>query len=216
MVITETLEANIEKGWFVVDNTLVTQQSIKIFDAFKKLFIEKKPKQILEIGAQAGGLTLCIGYMLNELNMNETKILSYDIKEIQGIDFIASKFNNINFKIENLFTDSYLQLQPEKIDYIKTFIQQSGTTIVLCDGGSKKNEFRLISSYLKQGDIIMAHDYSPNSDYFASVTKPNKIWHWHEIDDNDVSDSMKNNNLSFYMHEIFRDAAWLCTVKNEQ
>lgn len=203
---------NWDKGWFTLDGCLMIQQSPRIIDAFRQLFAAKQPKQILEIGAQAGGLTLCISYILQELNL-ETKIKSFDVKHIPGREYVEERFKNVEFIIDDIFIHSYYDLKDEKRENVKDFIQQEGSTIILCDGGSKKNEFRILSEYLKPGDIIMAHDYSPNEEYFNSVTRPQGVWGWQEISDNDVRESMEKFNLKFYMFETFRDAAWLCTVK---
>lgn len=212
MEIREDELRNWDKGWFTVNNQLMAQQSPRIVNAFRELFTDKAPKQILEIGSQAGGLTLCISIILKELSLNTT-IKSLDVKEIMGKDFITSNFSNVEFIIEDYFTHNYDDLKTDKKEIIKSFIQKEGTTIVLCDGGCKRNEFRILSNYLKPGDVIMAHDYSPNEEYFATVTKPTGVWQWHEISDSDVKDSMKTNNLDFYKFELFRDAAWLCTIK---
>jgi len=213
MNITETVKDSYSKGWFSIDG-IMTQQSLNIVDAFKALFLEKRPGKILEIGSQSGGLTLCLGHILNELNMNNVEIESYDVKDIAGKDYITQKFNNIKFKIENLFSDSYLELNATKEQYIKDYFNYEKPILVLCDGGSKKNEFNILSKFLRPGDVIMAHDYSPNHQYFTEVTKPSGVWQWHEICDNDVSGCMEAFNLSFYMHEVFKNAAWLCTIKN--
>lgn len=203
---------NWDKGWFTLDGCLMIQQSPRIIEAFKQLFLVKQPKQILEIGAQAGGLTLCIAYILKELNI-ETKIKSFDVKHISGREYVEERFKNVEFIIDDMFIHSYYDLREDKKEGIKSFIQQEGSTIVLCDGGSKKNEFRILSEYLKPGDVIMAHDYSPNEEYFNTVTKPLSVWGWQEISDNDVRDCMNQHKLDFYMFETFRDAAWLCTEK---
>jgi hypothetical protein len=93
------------------------------------------------------------------------------------------------------------------------YINQPGLTIVLCDGGSKKNEFRLISSLIKEGDVIMAHDYAKNQDYFESNIK-NKFWNWMEIQDSDINQSSNENNLNFLMQDEFEKVAWVCKQKS--
>lgn len=49
---------------------------------------------------------------------------------------------------------------------VESFIKREGTTLILCDGGSKINEFNILSKYLKSGDIIMAHDYVDTKENF--------------------------------------------------
>jgi len=213
MNISETVQDSYSKGWFSIDG-IMTQQNLNIVDAFKDLFLDKKPEKILEIGSQSGGLTLCLGYILNSLGMNDVYVELYDVKDISGSKYVSEKFKNIQFKIDNLFSDSYLELNPNKKEYVSEFFNSTKPIIVLCDGGSKRNEFNILSNFLRSGDVIMAHDYSPNHEYFTTVTKPSGVWQWHEICDNDVKGCMERNNLSFFMHEKFKNAAWLCTVKN--
>ena len=83
---------------------------------------------------------------------------------------------------------------------------------MLCDGGSKKNEFRILSDYLKVGDVIMAHDYAPNEEYFQEHIN-NKIWNWLEIQDNDINEPSLRNNLIPYMEDDFRQVVWACKIK---
>jgi hypothetical protein len=91
-------------------------------------------------------------------------------------------------------------------------IGEPGVTLVLCDGGSKKNEFNLISPLLKTGDVIMAHDYAPNEVYFQEHIK-NKLWNWLEIQDSDIDESCISNNLKPYMEDDFRKVVWVCKIK---
>jgi hypothetical protein len=100
----------------------------------------------------------------------------------------------------------------ENGDEIIDFITSEGTTLVLCDGGSKKNEFRLLSNLIKKGDVIMAHDFSPNEEYFID-NMLDKKWNWMEIQDSDINQSVIVNNLKPYMSELFLDVAWVCKMK---
>ena len=38
-------------------------------------------------------------------------------------------------------------------------IQSKGRTIVYCDNGNKKEEIRIFSKYMKEGDIVAVHDW---------------------------------------------------------
>jgi 2-hydroxy-3-keto-5-methylthiopentenyl-1-phosphate phosphatase len=95
---------------------------------------------------------------------------------------------------------------------IYDIINQEGISIVLCDGGSKKNEFNLLSNLLKKGDIIMAHDYAPNEIFFKQKMI-NNYWNWLEIQDSDIDFVCKKNNLVPYMNEEFIEVAWVCKIK---
>lgn len=202
------MENNEIKGWFAYKGN-TTQQHENVGDVFKKLFINKKPSRILEIGTAYGGLTMILRDILNELNMQNTSIRTYDNYHKHYLDNIIG----IEPIIDNIFSDSYLELNEKKSKTVIDYIQQIGVTILLCDGGSKKNEFRLLSPYLKPGDIIMAHDYAPNQEYFNEHIK-NKIWSWMEIQDSDIEESVILNNLTPYMSDEFTSVVWVCKEKN--
>jgi hypothetical protein len=99
-------------------------------------------------------------------------------------------------------------VKQDVIDYIK----QDGITLILCDGGSKIHEFKILSDYMKIGDFIMAHDYSENSETFKESVYL-KIWNWHEISDKDIQDACDKNNLITYNKSIFDQVAWVCKKK---
>jgi hypothetical protein len=202
------MDNNEIKGWFAYKGNTV-QQHENAGNVFKKLFINKKPARILEIGTAYGGLTILLRDILNELNMQNTIIRTYDNYHKHYLDNIIG----IESIIDNIFTKSYLELNDEKSKSVIEYIQLDGVTILLCDGGSKKDEFRLLSPYLKPGDIIMAHDYAPNQEYFNRHIK-NKIWSWMEIEDSDIEESVILNNLNPYMSEEFTNVVWVCKEKN--
>jgi hypothetical protein len=194
------------QGHFIYEDLIISQvPNIKSY--FKKLLNEVNPKQILEIGTFDGGLTLMIRDILDEINLSSTTIRTYDLIEQKKL---KSKNRNIEILTENLFSYSYYEL--EKEDVVKEFIQRDGRTIVICDGGSKKNEFRLLSKFLKKGDIIMAHDYSPNQEYFNQHIN-NKIWNWLEIQDSDINESCEKYNLIPHMEDELRNVVWVCKMK---
>jgi len=196
-------------GWFTYKG-ITTQQHNDVSVVFKSLFNSLKPKRILEIGTASGGLTLLLRDILDELSLNDTYIRSYDVIEKHGLNTHIQNGINIEVIIKDVFSHSYQEVA--EINEIKSYIQQDGVTIILCDGGSKKNEFRLLSEYLKDGDVIMAHDYSPNEMYFNKNIK-DKIWNWLEIQDLDIEDSVVKNNLKPYMSDEFSKVVWVCKIK---
>lgn len=196
-------------GWFNY-NGIVTQQHTNVENVFKVLFENIKPSRILEIGTANGGLTLLIRDLLNKISMENTDIRTYDVVNKNYLSEYIEKGLKIDSRIKDIFNHSYNELI--EIDEISSYIQSDGVTIVLCDGGSKKNEFRLLSDYLKVGDIIMAHDYSPNETYFQEHIN-NKVWNWLEIQDSDIDESCISNNLKPYMEDDFRKVVWVCKIK---
>ena len=108
---------------------------------------------------------------------------------------------------------NYIFINRGKIGgFAETIINQDGITLILCDGGSKINEFNLLSNYMKIGDFIMAHDYSENEETFKENVYM-KIWNWHEIADKDIQEACNRNNLISHNKEIFNTVAWVCKVK---
>ena len=198
------------KGHFIYKGLAISQHEL-VGEVFNELIKKIKPKQVLEIGTSFGGLTLLIRDILNNNGLNETKLITYDVNEPQYLRSHINKLCNIDIRVKNVFNYQYDNLID--VEEIKQIIQSEETTLVLCDGGSKKNEFRLLSDYLKKGDVIMAHDYAPNEIYFNENIK-NKIWNWLEIQDSDINDSCVKNNLLPYMYEEFKKVVWVCKIKN--
>ena len=161
-------------------------------------------------------------------NLNEECLMNgidktYDIFNKRILEILSIKlFGNANYKvvldnknneyINDIFIENIILNLNKYNNELINIIGQSGVTLVLCDGGSKKNEFNLISSLLKKGDVIMAHDYAPNEIYFQEHIK-NKLWNWLEIQDSDINESCINNNLKPYMEEDFRKVVWVCKIK---
>jgi predicted O-methyltransferase YrrM len=195
-------------GWFSYEG-ITTQQHYDVGKFFNQLFNQTKPSRILEIGTAFGGLTLLLRNILDDLSFS-TEIRTYDIDSKHYLQPYIDNGLKIDVRIKNIFNHEYSELT--ELDDISTYVQSEGVTIVLCDGGSKKNEFKILSSLLKPGDIIMAHDYSPNQTYFEENIN-NKIWNWLEIQDSDIDESCLTYNLKPYMEDEFRSVVWVCKIK---
>jgi cephalosporin hydroxylase len=187
---------------------LTAQQNVNMFDAFKELLNEYKPKRILEIGTAGGGTIQFIRDYLDEINLNDTEIKTFEVREHKWYQDMRK--TNIEIIIENIFTHSYREI--EKPELVVPFIQSEGRTLILCDGGSKINEFRILSPYLKVGDVIMAHDYVNTKENFLENYK-DKIWNWREIGDEHIQETCEKYNLKSYMQKTLDKAAWVCKIK---
>jgi len=181
------------------------QQSHNAYQVFYDFISEVRPVRILEIGTSLGGFTEFLNIITNELGLN-TKILSYDISERPWYRQMIEK--GIDVRVENIFNEDWSGVKQEVVD----FVQQDGLTIVLCDGGWKIGEFKIFSKIIKNGDYILAHDYSINKEIYESEIK-DKIWNWCEITESDIEQSVIENNLRFYNQDKFSNAAWVCKVK---
>ena len=181
------------------------QQSHNVYQIFYDFISEVKPNRILEIGTALGGFTEFLKIITDELNL-DTKILSYDISERQWYHQMIEK--GIDVRVENIFNEDWTGVKQEVVD----FVQQDGTTIVLCDGGWKIGEFKIFSKLIKEGDYILAHDYSNSKEIYESEIK-DKIWNWCEITEEDIEESVISNNLKSYNQDKFSQAVWVCKVK---
>lgn len=181
------------------------QQSHNAYQVFYDFINEVKPVRILEIGTALGGFTEFLKIVTDELNLN-TKILSYDISERPWYREMIEK--GIDVRVENIFSEDWNSVKQEVVD----FVQQEGTTIVLCDGGWKIGEFKIFSKLIKDGDFILAHDYSISKEIYESDIK-DKIWNWCEITEQDIEESVIENNLKSYNQDKFSQAVWVCKVK---
>jgi predicted O-methyltransferase YrrM len=197
------------RGHYAYKNLTISQHT-SVPESFEILIKKIKPKQVLEIGTAFGGLTLLIRDLLDNNGLTETKLITYDVYDPVYLRENVSKGSNIDIRVKNVFNHQYNELINK--DEISEIIQSNGVTLVLCDGGSKKNEFRILSDYLKPGDVIMAHDYAPNETYFQEHIN-NKIWNWLEIQDSDINESCVKNNLIPYMEDEFRQVVWVCKIK---
>ncbi|MGA1049737.1 MAG: CmcI family methyltransferase, partial [Minisyncoccia bacterium] len=178
---------------------------------FKKLLSEVQPARILEIGTFHGGLTLCLRDIMDELGLQHNPILTYDINNQEFLKPLVVN-RNVDVRTKNLFDYSQNSfISDEAQQELGSFIQQPGVTLVLCDGGCKKCEYNIIAPLLKIGDIIMAHDYAPNQEYFEKHIQ-NKIWNWMEIQDSDINKCVMDNNLMSFNQDIAQQMAWCCKV----
>jgi cephalosporin hydroxylase len=184
---------------------LTAQQHHNAYQVFYDFIKDIQPKRILEIGTAHGGFIMFLKTICNDLEL-DTDIRTYDI---ESRDTYPSIINyGIDLRIENIFTEGFLDVDSE----VKDYISQDGTTLVLCDGGYKIGEFNVLSKYIKIGDFIMAHDYAENSEVFEEKIK-NKLWNWHEISDSEINDATIENNLSIYNKDTFENVLWTCRQK---
>lgn len=193
---------------------LATEQNPHIIYPFNTLIANTRPIRILEIGTFYGGLTLILRSLLHNNMLYDSQIFTYDINRPSYLLSLINDSSNVKSYTKNLFSESYSDFSNDENKHeIISLIQNDGKTLVLCDGGCKKCEFHILSKYLKSDDIIMAHDYCPNKDYFEDNMK-GKQWNWCEIEDQDIDDSIKNNNLNKFMYDDFLSVGWLCMKKS--
>lgn len=196
----------------VTYKNLSIEQNPNIIYSFDKLIKVLRPKRVIEIGTFAGGLTLLVRDLLDYNGLLDSEVITYDVRTPE---YLINQTKNIKIKsiTKNLFSEDYSEFKNNECkNEILSILNQEDSTLVLCDGGSKKNEFKLISPLLKIGDVIMAHDYSYNHEYFELHIK-NKFWNWLEIQDDDITEVSEKFNLYNFLQEDFINVAWVCKIK---
>lgn len=188
---------------------LSIQQRPDIIYPFSILLNKIKPNIIIEIGTASGGLSLLLHDLTEEI---ESKIITYDIITPNYLKDIVDKNNlqRIEIVTKNIFSNDYITLNDTTI--MDTILNKNNKLLILCDGGSKVSEFNIFSKFLKQDDILMAHDYAKDQTYFLEHIK-NKIWNWHEIMDDNIIMNIQKYNLKPFMQEEFSSVAWGCFKK---
>lgn len=198
--ITKTIDLHNNDGLSAIGYNAAQQHHL-VYGIFHQILKDIRPLNILEIGTALGGLTKFLDITCDELQI-DAKIISYDIHKNNWYEDMNSK--KLQIIVKNIFSDNYKYLIDNTVI---DFIQNNGTTLVLCDGGNKKNEFNILSKYLKTGDIIMAHDYAPDSEYFYQYMYQT-IWNWHEISYEDIEFSINQYNLSPFRYSEMLSVAW--------
>lgn len=179
---------------------------------FKKFLDAVRPSRILEIGSFHGGLTLLLRDVMDELGLQDNPIRTYDIHEQEFLKPLVID-RNVDVLTKNLFNSDYSDWKDNECKKeVEDYLQKEGISLILCDGGCKKCEFNLIAPLLKKEDIIMAHDYAPDAQYFQEHML-DKIWDWHEIRDNDIIETITKLNLKPFNKDLMLNIAWLSLSK---
>lgn len=203
---------SLARGWFQYKGFYAMQHP-NTAEVFRELFRQTTPARVLEIGTAHAGLTALLRDTLDELGMNSTKLITWDIYDTgkTHIESVGYSADAIECRVENIFDYRERTLVPEKHDEVASIIASEGTTIILCDGAYKMHELTALSPLLKSGDIIMAHDYHPDKELFDSMSDEEKLdknlWLWCETWDVDLK---VPSDVIPYMKPEFTKVAWLC------
>lgn len=152
------------------------------------------PRRIIELGAYNGGFTTCLGVHAYRIGC---EVHSFDIGLCPDIQWQSlTEFLGIKFYTADVFSEA-------SIAKIGEMIRAPGVTYLLCDNGNKAKEFNLFAPYLKQGDVIAAHDYCNDS----------RIWCGGEIIFAQVSETVSVHDLRPFLQPQFDLAAWIAFQK---
>lgn len=150
---------------------------------------------IIEIGTSLGGFT--------ELLRNSQ--ISERVDEVNTFNLTKTDFksNGIFQVVGNCFEVEHL---------IGGMILRPGRTLIFCDGGNKKKEFNVFSRYLKEGDIIFAHDYCTTKEEFDKSFR-GKVWNYLELKYDNIKETVEELKLTPFMQEEFSLVMWASFIK---
>ena len=97
-----------------------TQQHHDFVRQFNNLIADARPANILEIGVAGGGLTIAIKDILN-LHKIPFQYRAYEI--VPRPWFSLFERHGIDVRIENIFNEDYSDLDKDKVEDVRNFIQ---------------------------------------------------------------------------------------------
>ena len=174
-----------------------------LFDTLFKNFINKGEKigRIIEIGTAHGGLSVLFGVFALTCGC---KAITYDIEDTPNYKDLFVRLG-VDFRKRDVFASE---------QEIVSDIQGEGKTVLFCDGGNKTEEFRRFAPHLKIGDVIVAHDYSPDETYF-NLESRNNIWSFYELNYAAIKDTVESCGLKPLYEKEALSAAMCCFQKTE-
>lgn len=178
------------------------QQVPKALNVFQEFFENESFEYVIEIGTSYGGLSL---FLNEQSNIHNFKFITYDISDVRIKKAWLDNKIPFDYTIEDCFSTN-------TSNFIITLLKEN-KCLLLCDGGNKVEEFNFFSQFITSGSYIMAHDYSPDKDYFNKNIR-DAVWNWLEIEDADIMVSVDDYNLikpEYY--EKFKDVVWVCYKK---
>ena len=212
---------SLERGWFPYKRIngqggyFTVMQHPDVGEVFDTMFNQIRPSTVIEIGSALGGFTILVRDLLDKNGLSDTKLVTWDVSE-HGKNMYKNQnlLDVIDSRVENIF-DHWGGLWEQYVDEVTQLIQREGTTVVLCDGGTKLNELRALSPLLKKDDIIMGHDYHADKVKYNSMSKEekvgNNIWPFCETWDEKLD---VPSDFAPFMHGDFERVGWLCLRRN--
>jgi 23S rRNA U2552 (ribose-2'-O)-methylase RlmE/FtsJ len=181
---------------FLLVDGIIAAQTPKTAEAFKSIL--PNFKTIIEIGFHRGAFSL---WLLRN-KQEGSKLVSYDISfDSKQVDDV-----NLDFRKGDCFDERI-------INEIQELILNGGKTLVLCDGGHKDREFNLYSKFLKEGDVIMCHDYAHSNEEYDNITKSINWNTAAESRFDNIKDSVELYSLEGYLYDTFKNVLWGSFIK---
>jgi hypothetical protein len=115
-------------------------------------------ERVVELGTAWGGLSMLLGLHALQLGADFVSYDNGDCFEHWSTDGpyawdtpVGELFSN-SFRIGDVFG--------EYLDEIKETVALPGRTLLVCDGGNKRLEYKTFAPLLKPGDIVTVHDWA--------------------------------------------------------
>jgi len=154
---------------------------------------------IIELGTAKGGFAIFLAQIFNR------QIITFDIESYgENIKTRHKVFkkNRVIFYNESFYNGRAVDI-----------INKSSKCLLLVDGGNKIDEFKYFAQFLRTGDIIMAHDYAPDGNYFNDNIF-RKYWGFFELGDGHVDEVCKKYNIVPHkLQPEFIPAVWKICIK---
>ncbi len=163
-------------------------------------FIKENPfDMIIETGTYTGGMTLFLSKILGD------KLHSFDIDGSFVKDTTRNQIlgNNTSLYTEDIFNSNTIP---------KLLLSCKGRVLLLLDNGDKLMELAMYHRYLKEGDIVMLHDYHP---VIPDKNTGSRIrWNGCEVSD-DLFEGLNIKSLQKHnrYYTAFKDVFWLSLEK---
>jgi predicted O-methyltransferase YrrM len=182
---------------------LPMSQKKGVCKTFGRFFVVEMFDKIVELGTGNGTFTW---FLADQAKKYGTELHSFDIIEAK----ISVVREEIVAAGGNLYvTDVLSKPHPTVIELLK-----DGRVLLLCDNGNKIKEWHLYSSYLKEQDVIMAHDYFSGKKGTDAAKKHSKnVWRSIEITNRDIQKVNDRYNIQPFWAKEFSSVAWGSRIK---
>jgi hypothetical protein len=154
------------------------------------------PARIIELGSGMGGLSVLLHAFTA---WHGGDFITYDQHGAEPRNSAFARLG-VDFRHKN-FTHEFVEAE------IAREIQKPGLSVVLCDGADKGGDVTRFAEYLKEGDLIGAHDYAADTATFAT-TLQGRYWNWCEVTDADLAAATARWGLEPVLADDFARAAW--------
>lgn len=170
---------------------------------FKRFFEAEKFDRLVELGTGNGTFTWFLATQAGKYGF-----------EVHSFDKRTAKRAVVRAEVESVGGKLYVADVLAKPHPTVVELLGEGRVLLLCDNGNKIKEWHLYSPYLKESDVIMAHDYFSGEKGTGAAKKHRiDIWRSIEITDQDIQAVNTKYNLQPFWAEEFGSIAWVSRIK---